>query len=74
MKIVIQEPSIHSADLRTVIVEYDETTRSKSRVILRIGTYAGAILADGQLTHQEARAVGHALLSDADRAQKELEG
>lgn len=74
MKIVIGALTAHTPDRRTVAVEYDDNIRDRSRIRLKTGTYAGALLDDLFLTHQEARALGHALLTDAARAQKELEG
>ncbi len=76
MKIVAEEDKRESnGALRVAVVQYDERARERARIVVAIESYQGAFtFGDIRLTHQEARALGHALLTDAARAQKELEG
>ena len=76
MKILIEAKALTTLTpgVRTVSVEYDGDARSRSRIMLITGMYSGDVIDGIVLTHQEARALGHALLTDAARAQKELEG
>ena len=43
-----------------------------ARIMLKIETRQGARVADINLTHQEARALGQTLLTEADLLQKDL--
>jgi hypothetical protein len=74
MKIVAEEDPRRGEDLRVVSIQYDAEDRGRARIVMSLESYQGALYAVVRLTHQEARALGHALLTDAARAQKELEG
>lgn len=73
---IVAEEDLRERDntLRAAIVRYDTDTRERARIVVSIETLQGFTYGDIRLTHQEARAIGHALLTDAARAQKELEG
>lgn len=75
MKIVAEEDNRPGESLRVVVVRYDSEEHGRARIALSLEAYQGAQYSNiVHLTHQEARAIGHALITDAARAQKELEG
>ncbi len=75
MKIIAEEDKRPGESAtRGAAVRYDTDTRERCRITLTLEWEHGTRFGDVRLTHQEARALGHALLTDAARAQKELEG